>query len=70
MERAAILLVDELGAEVKAIEKRLMDERRTIALIEAVVAAAGFMHQQGDGLRARYFDNLSVEAVCSGCTSR
>ncbi|MGI5919802.1 MAG: hypothetical protein ACOX8N_09180 [Christensenellales bacterium] len=63
VERAAILLVDELGAEVKAIEKRLMDERRTIAHIEAVVAAASLHQQEMEYVRARYFDNLSVEAV-------
>lgn len=63
VERAAILLVDELGAEVKSIEKRLMDERRTIANIEAVVAAAALHHQEMEYVRARYFDNLSVEAV-------
>jgi predicted DNA-binding protein (UPF0251 family) len=63
VERAAILLVDELGAEVKSIEKRLMDERRMIAHIEAVMAAAALHQQEMEYVRARYFENLSVEAV-------
>jgi DNA-directed RNA polymerase specialized sigma subunit len=63
VERAAMLLVDELGAEVKSIEKRLADERRTMADIETVVASAGLRKNELEVVRARYFENLSLEAA-------
>jgi predicted DNA-binding protein (UPF0251 family) len=63
VERAAILLTDELGAEVKSIEKRLADERQTMARVESVVAMAALQKKETDYVRARYFDNLSVTAV-------
>jgi len=63
VERAAMLLVDELGAEVKAIEKRLAQERQAMAYIEAMVGSAGLRKQEMEFIRLRYFENLGVEAV-------
>ncbi len=63
VERAAILLVDQLAAEVKAIEKRLEQERRAMAQVEETVKAAGLSVREADFVRLRYFENRSLEAA-------
>lgn len=73
VERAAILLVDQLSAEVKSIEKRLDEERRAMAHIEAVVDAAGLSLRETEFVRLRYYENRSLEAAaqrlyCSSTT--
>ena len=73
VERAAILLADQLAAEVKAIEKRLEQERRAMADVEAVVKAAGLEVREAELVRLRYFENRSLEAAaqrlyCSATT--
>lgn len=74
VERAAVLMVDQLAAEVKSIEQRLGAERRTLARIERVVAAAALSCQEAQYVRLRYFENKSVQATsqrlfCSPATS-
>lgn len=73
VERAAILLVDQLWAEVKSIEKRLEEERRAMARIEETVRAAGLSVREAEFVRLRYFENRSLEAAaqrlyCSATT--
>ena len=63
VERAALLLVDQLGAEVRSIEQRLMEERRTMAHIETVVEAARLSVKELDFVRLRYMENHSVQAT-------
>lgn len=62
VERAAILLVDHLSAEVKSIEKRLAEERRAMAHIEAVVQAARLSVKETELVHLRYFENRTLEA--------
>ena len=61
VERAAVLLADQMGAELKSIERRLTQERQTIARIEALVYAAGLSAAESGYVRLRYFENRSVE---------
>ena len=73
VERAAILLVDQLWAEVKSIERRLEEERRAMARIEEAVKAAGLSVRETEFVRLRYFENRSLEAAaqrlyCSATT--
>ena len=73
VERAAILLVDQLAAEVKAIEKRLEQERRAMAQVEQAVRTAGLTVREAEFVRLRYFENRTLEAsaqrlYCSSTT--
>jgi predicted DNA-binding protein (UPF0251 family) len=62
VERAAILMVDQLSAEVKSIEKRIGEERRAMAHIEEVVKAANLSIKETELVRMRYFEHRSLEA--------
>ncbi len=63
VERAAIIASDQFHAEMLSIEKRLLDERRTIALIEQTVKNAGLTAPEASYVRMRYFEARSVEAA-------
>ena len=63
VERAAIIAVDQYYAEVLSIERRLNEERRTIALIEQAVSDAGLTAPEAGYVRLRYFESRSVEAA-------
>ena len=73
VEKAAIIAVDQFRAEVESIERRLGDERRTVAAIEQAIRDAGLSAPEANYVRLRYFENRSVEAVsqrlyCSAAT--
>ena len=73
VEKAAIIAVDQFHAEVKSIELRLGDERRTVTQIEQAVRNACLSAPEANYVRLRYFENRSVEAVsqrlfCSAAT--
>ncbi len=61
VERAAVLLADQLGAELKSIERRLNEERAAVERIEAVVRRAGLGAAEAGYVRLRYFENRRVE---------
>lgn len=63
VERAAIIAVDHFYAEVLSIERRLSDERCTIARIEQAVSDAGLTSPEAGYVRLRYFESRSVEAA-------
>lgn len=63
VERAAVIAVDQFHAEMLSIEKRLSDERRTLAAIEQTVEKAGLTAPEAGYVRLRYFESRSVEAA-------
>ncbi len=63
VERAAVIAADHFHAEMLSIEKRLMEERRTLAMIENTVENAGLTAPEAGYVRLRYFEARSVEAA-------
>jgi len=63
VERAAVIAVDHFRAEVESIERRLADERHTIAQIEKTVREAKLTAPEAGYVRLRYFEGRSVEAA-------
>lgn len=63
VERAAVIAVDQLHAEVLSIEKRLMHERSTLSHIEQTINNAGLTAPEAGYVRLRYFEGRSVEAA-------
>jgi predicted DNA-binding protein (UPF0251 family) len=62
-KRSPVLLVDQLGAEVKSIERRLAEERAAMARVEKAAAQAGLKTREAEYVRLRYFENQSVETA-------
>ncbi len=63
VERAAVIAVDQFHAEMLSIEKRLKEERCTLAVIEGTVEKAGLTAPEAGYVRLRYFEARSVEAA-------
>lgn len=73
VELAAVIILDEHKAQIKSIEKRLLEERKKKEEIEQAVAQARLSGREVEYVRLRYFDKKGVETVaqrlyCSAAT--
>ncbi len=64
VEHAAVIILDQHRAEIKSIEARLADERRTIERIERSVICSRLSEREREYIRLRYFENRSALSVC------